>query len=164
MGNQKYTDTFSRLRVRLHRIASSILKNEDDADDALQEAFCRLWASPSKPVTREMADGAAILTVKRICIDSLRNRNFHIDKDLPDDFDVIENVESVWDNDSLKELEKSLLLKIPPLQRSVFEMVSKGIDYDIIALRMGISEPYVRKLICRARQTLRSEYKKLIDK
>lgn len=164
MENQNYTDTFTRLRGKLRRIASSILRNEDDADDALQEAFCRLWAAESKPASNEIAEGAAVLTVKRICIDFLRARSVLTDREISDEDYIEDKPESVWDNDSLKQLEESLLMKLPQMQRTVFKMVSEGIDYDIIALRLGISESNVRQLTCRARKTLRTEYKKLTDK
>ena len=39
MDKPNIIDSFSRLRDRLRGLAASILQDEDDADDALQEAF-----------------------------------------------------------------------------------------------------------------------------
>ena len=47
MLNSKNKDTlvvtFSHLQERFRRFALRILPNEEDAEDALQEAFCKLW-------------------------------------------------------------------------------------------------------------------------
>ena len=43
MDNDSLTSAFMRLRMRLTRIATGILGDSDAAEDALQDAFCRLW-------------------------------------------------------------------------------------------------------------------------
>ena len=53
-----------------------------------------------------------------------------------------------------------LMSKLSPLQKSVFDLVCEGVDYDIISARLGITEEAVRQNICRARKILRNEYKR----
>lgn len=74
MDNKNLTQTYLKLRGRLKTLASSILKNEEDADDALQDAFCRLL-SRNEENEPSLVDGMAVVTVKRICISYLRKRN-----------------------------------------------------------------------------------------
>lgn len=37
------TSTFSEMRAKILRFAARFFPSEEDAEDALQEAFCRLW-------------------------------------------------------------------------------------------------------------------------
>ena len=69
------TSAFVRLRYRLHRIASGILGDSDDADDALQDAFCRLWAHRERIKTAGEAEAMSVTTVHNVCIDFVRRNS-----------------------------------------------------------------------------------------
>lgn len=68
------TSVFTRLRPRLHSTARRLLESDDDADDAVQEAFCRLWQRRDRLSGESEAEGVSVTTVRNICIDSLRQR------------------------------------------------------------------------------------------
>lgn len=51
------------------------LPNREDADDALQEAFFRLWKHADRIDSREEAEALTVATVKNLCIDVLRKRS-----------------------------------------------------------------------------------------
>ena len=161
MEKQNLTSAYLRLRSRLKAMAATILKNEDDADDALQEAFSRLWAYKEMSESHEI-DGLAVVAVRRVCISYLRKRSVQLSlpiDDIPMAYD--EPAEKVWDNEAVRDLTVKLMSKLSPLQKSVFDMVSQGMDYDVISLRLGMSEESVRQNLCRARKILRNEYKKI---
>ena len=42
MSEEHLISIFTHMRKRLRRLAMQFLPDEEDADDALQEAFCRL--------------------------------------------------------------------------------------------------------------------------
>ncbi|MCD7815659.1 MAG: hypothetical protein LUH12_02875 [Bacteroides sp.] len=50
------------------------LSNQEDADDALQEAFFRLWKHADQIDTPEKAEAMTVITVKNLCIDTLRKK------------------------------------------------------------------------------------------
>lgn len=167
MNSNNLTDSFIRLRTKLKKVAFSILQNDEDAEDALQDAFCRLWSSrasdDSEATLRSRSDGAAVVTVKRVCIDYLRSRKQRASDPLSgDEAEREQDDGGLWREERLAELQEELLEKLPPVQRKVFEMVSRGIEYDIVALRLDMSEASVRQAISRARKTLRNEYGKII--
>lgn len=43
MESERFTGIFTRLQARLHHAASRMLGSDDEAADALQDAFCALW-------------------------------------------------------------------------------------------------------------------------
>ena len=48
MSKETLTSTFTELRKGFLRLAMRFLPSQEDADDALQEAFFRLW-KPGRP-------------------------------------------------------------------------------------------------------------------
>ena len=160
MDNKNLTQTYLKLRSRLKSLASSILKNDEDADDALQKAFCRLL-SRKEELDSSLSDGMAVVAVKRICISYLRKRSVRASESIDDSVSKLEApVEPLWRHEEIKDMTRLLMSKLSPLQKSVFDLVSEGLDYDIISMRLGITEDAVRQNICRARKILRNEYKK----
>ena len=64
---------FSGLRRRLRPTLSRWL-GEDEADDALQEAFCRLWPERERWADADEAARVLNVTARHIGIDELRRR------------------------------------------------------------------------------------------
>lgn len=166
MGRQNLTDTFTRLRTRLRSMAAGILHDETAAEDALQDAFCRMWARTDLSEDT-VSDGMAVVAVRNMCIDYLRRKfagvTMPIDDCCPAEINEVSPqsaATAIWEEKEVDELARHLMSKLNSTQRSVFEMVSSGIDYDIVAMRLGMSETTVRQHMCRARKILRSEYKK----
>ena len=60
MSESILTHTFTALRKKFLRIAMHILPDEDDAADALQDAFCRLW--PRRDSIDNEAEAEALTT------------------------------------------------------------------------------------------------------
>ena len=55
MSKETLTSTFTELRKGFLRLAMRFLPNKEDADDALQEAFFRLWKHADQIGSREEA-------------------------------------------------------------------------------------------------------------
>ena len=61
-----------RLRRRLQANARRMLADDSAADDALQDAFYRLWKHRDNIVTDSQAEGMSVIAVRNTCIDALR--------------------------------------------------------------------------------------------
>ena len=78
------TETYQRIRHRLKAGAGKILTDANAAEDALQDAFVRLWKR--YPIRNEKeAEALLSRTVRNASIDQLRKRKtVLLDEDLPD--------------------------------------------------------------------------------
>lgn len=154
------TSVFTRLRPRLHSTARRLLESDDDAADAVQEAFCRLWQRRDRLSGEREAEGVSVTTVRNICIDSLRQRQARptdpIDEnwDAPDDADASPPPRELVDEvntliaGSLSQRDREILL----------HRECDGWDFDEIAEHYGMTEASVRVAISRARRTVRQCY------
>ena len=72
MSDEFLVTTFTELRKGFLRLASRFLPNEEDASDALQDAFCRLWPKRNQIHSSKEAEALAVTTIRNLCIDQIR--------------------------------------------------------------------------------------------
>ena len=147
------------LADRFYRVAYYLLESEEDAEDAVQELYLKLWAARSGLSGVQNPSAYGISMLKNICIDRIRKRMVRKAEPLekvshPEDADQ----ESRTD---MKDTLRHLLLemeKLPQKQRTVLRMKAvEGLGYEDIARRTGLSEVYIRVLVTMARKTLKSK-------
>ena len=147
------------LADRFYRVAYYLLESEEDAEDALQELYLKLWAARSGLSAVQNPSAYGISMLKNICIDRIRKRMVRkaepLDK-IPHPEDA--HTESRTDiKDALRYLLQEME-KLPDKQRMVIRMRAvEGLEYEDIARRTGLSEVYIRVLVTMARKTLRSK-------
>ena len=78
MELERFKSTVIPLREKLQIFAKGILKNDIDAEDAVQETFLRLWNVRSQLNTHPNIGGFAMQTLKNICIDRLRSERYDV--------------------------------------------------------------------------------------
>ncbi len=67
-----FKSTFLPLSATMYRTAYSLLGNQQDAEDAVQEAFIRLWQKRDRlPVNKDLGAYCQTL-VRNLCIDEMR--------------------------------------------------------------------------------------------
>lgn len=168
MSKETLTSTFTELRKNFLRLAMRFLPNKEDADDALQEAFFRLWRHADQIGSREEAEALTVVTVKNLCIDTLRKRNNipTVKLDENRDESVCDQAdESIEREERFRMLERIIELRLTPLQQQILRMKEyEGKKYDEIAEMLGMQEPAVRMQLSRARKEIRDCYLKQMER
>jgi RNA polymerase sigma-70 factor (ECF subfamily) len=150
-------EEFEELRPLLFSIAYRILGSVSDAQDAVQEAWLRYRAAPTRPVSAK-AFLAAVVT--RISIDVLRSarvrREEYVGVWFPEPLlvDPYEDPErSAELADSLSMAALLLLERLNPIERAVFVLREVfGFSFPEIAGAVGKSETACRQHAVRARR------------
>lgn len=156
MGTELLTETFCRLRQRLHDVAGRMLRDEMEAEDAVQDVFCNLWTCDS-PESSDEARYRLFAVLKNVCINKLRRRRVFVDVNETN----VDAAVSPPEPDAGR-LRSELMRRLPRSQREVFTLaVYEEMEYDEIAESLGMSIEAVRTNMCRARKTLRELYKNL---
>lgn len=159
MKTDHLTSSFMTLRDRLHRCALAFLKDDEDASDALQDTFLRLWKSGEMESDSE-ASSKLFVVLRNVCIDRLR-RNRTVE--LEDRHVVSLNIEPSSGED-MNRLETLLTAGLSRLQRQIYSLfVHYSMDYKEIAIRLNMTEGAVRAQMCRARKKI-SKNHKLLDR
>lgn len=168
MSENNLINTFTQGRSKLLRLARLLLGNREDADDALQEAFSRLWPRAEKLRTLDEAEKVATATVRNISIDQLRRQSDYVTEELTEavnDPSLATEPDREQDRREQFRLVKQIVeLRLTPLQRRILQMHDiEGLEYGEIARREQMQEPAVRMQLSRARKTIRECYNKLYE-
>lgn len=153
---------FLKLKTRLLAVTSNLLIDTNDAEDAVQETFCRLWQIKDRLANESETTALAITTAKNICIDQLRRKKVvrfePIDKDsvFLADRDPVGLLELKDEYEIVKQM---IDMRLSHLQKKILLM--KEVDeYEIdeIAQKLGMNNSAVRMNLSRARKIIRELY------
>jgi RNA polymerase sigma-70 factor (ECF subfamily) len=149
------TETYQRIRQRLKVGAGKLLADAEAAEDALQDAFVRLWGRYQVRNGRE-AEALLTRTVRNVSIDQIRKRKtVPLAGDLPEE-DVGDNREALF-----RRVEEMVDNELTDLQRRIIRLHEyEGLTLEKIAEELGMQPPAVRMQLSRARKTIRELYKK----
>jgi len=136
----------------LMRYACKVCGNSTNAEDAVQEAFIRLWDNRSK-IDIPGVKSWLFTTVYRILIDQHRkNKRMEMWEELPD-----AAVEERFDSGDYSDDIKRALDALSPTQKSIVLLRDiEGYSYDDIAQIMEIKLSQVKTYLFRARKKLKS--------
>ena len=159
MKRDKVVSIFTHLHQRLHTTARNIA-GDDNADDILQDAFCKLWTLKNLPSDQQQTEKIASTIVKNVSIDyrrsAERKTQSSIDK---------ADTENSQDND-IRELfvtiKHIIELQLSDMQCQVLWMRDyEGYSFAEVAEKMCITEENARQILSRARKTIRETYKRI---
>lgn len=143
--------------VRFYRVAYHLLESRQDAEDAVQTLYLKLWDSRDRLSDIQNPVAYGIFILKNICIDRIRRRTSR--KAEPLDATVLRAESSPDNMASVKELLKIVMAEIdrlPGKQAVVMKLLAKeGLEYEEISERTGLSAVHVRVLVSTARRTLK---------
>ena len=161
MGTEEFKDIWLPLSSRFYRVAYYILESSQDAEDAVQDLYARLWdmrnslSSISSPVSY------GITIIRNLCLDRVRRAEVSkvvkptssiLDSQIDPDVDLDRQL---FGKEEMT-LIRSCMARLPANQRKILEMrVFEDRPYEEIAKTMGMSEVNVRVHLSNARKKLK---------
>lgn len=162
MTTNEFKQKVLPLSMRIFPLAARMLKNDEEAEDAVQEIMIKLWNSRKQLNKHPNVSGFVFLTARNYCLDQLKKRkisqvdilNPRLIADLYIDPDQIEF------EDVLK-LVHQKLNELPENQKEVLLMRDlDGLEFDEIVDLTNLKIEHIRVLLSRARKHLRVQLKK----
>ncbi len=146
-------------------MAIGITGSRVEAEDALNDAFCRLWSAYPDLDSETEAARLAFTTVRN---EALNQRRYFLKHPTENVGNVSDNLTENGDEEERerRELYDSLLRMaarvLKDMQYKVFIMHDvENISYPEIAEKLELTQANVRQILSRARKTLRDEYRKI---
>lgn len=147
------------LAERFFRAAYYMLESQQDAEDAVQELYLKIWKSHANLTDLKSPAAYGMSLLKNICIDRIRRRE--IRKAEPLEAGVPQADAPPEKRLAARDILKKVMEEIdrlPQKQAQVMKMmVIEDLDYKEISERTGLSQVHVRVLISTARKTLKQK-------
>jgi len=164
MTRADFNDFVQQLNRKLYGIAFRFLLNQEEAEDAVQETFIKLWKMGNKLDEYNSPDALATTMTKNYCIDQIRKkRNFIQEEDKKLEYQAVtsptphEQMEISETNKLIQHIINNLpetykvLIRLRDMEGFTYEEIAEQTDQNINTLRVTIS---------RARRLIRDEFNK----
>ncbi len=156
MDRDFFISAFRNVRRRL------MARHSDDEEDALQDAFCRLWARRDDISSQREAEGFLTVAAKNLTVDSHRRRQAHPESDI-ENANRFQSEEDDGDSisEQYNEIQRLIERNLSPRDREILlHRDQDGWEFDEIASYYEISVANARMIVSRARKTIRELYLK----
>lgn len=159
-----FKQQFLPFHPKLYRIALALVGNRDDAEDILQDAYCKLWNKRTELKAVHNPEAFSVTLVKNMCFDFLRSPQANRYNE------QIEKVNVAYDSSPDKEIEraddletvKRLIELLPENQKQVIKLVGwEDCSMKEIEEITNFTATNVRTLLSRARKTIKEQYLKI---
>ena len=129
------------------------------AEDALGEAFLKLWTGSYSPADEGEAQRLLYTSMRRRLISHQRSESRH-PKVHPAEVQIAEPQAEAEDVDTFYIIKELIDAQLTPLQKEILERHDMaGETYSMIAQGLGMQEAAVRMQLSRARRKIREIYK-----
>lgn len=157
MTNREFEIFVERTRPKLLSIACQYLGATADAEDVVQEALLKLYAMRERLDTYKSVDALAVVVVKRLALNTLRNDKRH-------PFATLDERVTVSEDPPVDEQYEELLHTIdalPDKQQMILRMKHiEGMDVEEIADLVKMSHDAIYQNLSRARRAILEQFKK----
>ncbi len=145
----------------MYRVAFSIVKNSDDAQDITQDTVARLWEKRDSLNNIDNIAAFCATTAKRQSIDFIRKNNTNPSLPIDEQLALISDysIDDYFENKERLQQVNNLIKRLPYNQQLVLKLRGIG-DHSIeeIGQITGWSNTNVRAMLSRARRKLKELY------
>jgi RNA polymerase sigma-70 factor (ECF subfamily) len=158
-----FKQAYFSLHPKLYRVAYAILQNAEDAEDILQDAFCKLWDDREKLVEIKSPEAYSVTIIKNLCFDFLRSPKKTLYEQSIEEYDCPDyspDAETEMVYRETAEKIKFIISRLPEKQQRILDLRAfAGCSLEEIEKITGESYENVRVLLSRARNTLKTKLK-----
>jgi len=162
MKQSEFLKTVMPFKDKVFRVAKRLLVSTEEAEDATQELYFKLWRNRSKFKDYKSIEAFAMTMTKNYCFDRLKSKQAsnlklihsnYQEKDTP----LQRRIEL---NDSVSLVHK-LIENLPEQQKLVIQLRDvEEYEFDEIAKMLDLQPTAVRVTLSRARKTIREQLTK----
>lgn len=150
--------TFTQERERLRSLARRFTGSDSDAEDALQDAFLKLWPRAEKIDSEQYSSALATTTVKNLSIDRQRSKHLHT-TEINESMAIIDDSGNERE-ELLKDVETIIEEELTETQRKIIHLRDyEEKEFEEIANILGLQPTAVRMQLSRARRRIREMYR-----
>ena len=164
MTRADFNDLVRQNNRNLYGYAFRILRNQEEAEDAVQEVFIKLWNLGNKLDEYNSTVALAVTMTKNFCIDQLRKKKHFIQENI--DSQEIKSIDNASPFELMENMESEAILnhiidQLPDIYKDVIKLREiEDLSYEEIADKTQQNINTLRVTLSRARKMIRNEFNK----
>lgn len=164
MTSAEFTKLVLPLKDRLYRLAKRILVSADEAEDAVQEVFLKLWKQREQLEKYRSVEAFSITVTKNYCLDRLKSKQAGNLRIVHTNYETSRSLERTIEAREGVALLQELMKELSVSQRMVLQLRDvEQFEFSEIAKMLEMNETAVRVALSRARKTMRDALQKKYD-
>jgi RNA polymerase sigma factor (sigma-70 family) len=158
LEQKEFLEIILPCKDRLFRLAKRLLVSKDEAEDAVQEVFLKLWNGRSKIGNYKSPEAFAITMTKNYCLDRLKSRQASNLKIVHSNYKNSENIERQVEASEGVEMVTRIMQTLPEKQKMIMQLRDiEQFEFSEISQMLEINETAIRVGLSRARKTVRKQ-------
>lgn len=164
MKEKEFENTILSLKDPMYRLAHSLLQNEAEAQDAVQDILEKMWRDRDKIAAYSNPKAFLFVVVRNNCFDRIRKKRVRNSVALDQTAAMADRAGNELDSRDLVRFARHAMAKLPEKQRTAMHLRDiEGMELEEIAAVMNADENTVRSNLSRARKKVREEITKIIE-
>ena len=162
MKQSEFLKTVMPFKDKVFRVAKRLLVSTEEAEDATQELYFKLWRNRSKLKDYKSVEAFAMTMTKNYCFDRLKSKQASNLKLIHSNYQEKDTSlqRRIELNDSVSLVHK-LIENLPEQQKLVIQLRDvEEYEFDEIAKMLDLQPTAVRVTLSRARKTIREQLTK----
>lgn len=163
MTAEEFKSELLPAKNKLFRLSLRLLANKEEAEDAVQEAFLKIWNMRNNLGKYKSKEALLVTMTRNLCLDRLRNKKnkFASLNENINQHSSQNPLQISEQTDQLKQV-KRLIQTLPEQQKTIIQLRDiEGYNYDEILEITGFNLNYVRVNLSRARTKIREQILKI---
>jgi len=161
MEQKEFLETILPCKDKLYRLAKRLLVSKDEAEDAVQEVFLKLWKGRDKIGNYRSPEAFAVTMTKNYCLDRLKSRQASNLKIVHSNYKNSENIERQIEGIEGVELVTKIMQTLPEKQKIIMQLRDiEQFEFAEISQMLEINETAIRVALSRARKAVREQLTK----
>ncbi|MBE0675561.1 MAG: RNA polymerase sigma factor [Bacteroidales bacterium] len=163
MSSIEFREKIVSISPKLFLVALRLLRNEEEAKDAVQDVMVRLWKKRKELGSHPNPSAYACLTIRNHCLDILRKTepSKSNENNINEVAICIDNSINIEHREVVEIIEK-IIASLPDKQSMIVLMRDiDGLEFEEIEMLTGIRKEIIRVTLSRARKSIREQLEKI---
>lgn len=158
MKQKEFLSTVMPFKDKLYRLAKRLLVSSEEAEDAVQEVYLKLWKGKERIKNYANPEAFAITMTKNYCLDRLKSKQANNLKIVHSNYQNSDNLaKKIEANDGVSIVFK-IMETLPEQQRMILQLRDvEQFEFKEIAQMLESNETAIRVSLSRARKTVREQ-------
>ncbi len=158
MNQREFLAKVLPYKDKLFRLAKRLLVSTEEAEDAVQEVYLKLWKGRERIENYKNPEAFAVTMTKNYCLDRLKSKQASNLKIVHSNFQNGENLQKKVEANDGVNLVFRIMDTLPEKQRMVLQLRDvEQFEFDEIAEMLESNETAIRVTLSRARKAVREQ-------